>query len=81
MIIGVIVSMAGIIGFVVLIIPHITRLILGSNYKVLLPFSIVYGAAFLVFCDTVARLMDAHSEMPVGSITAVFGALFFVFFG
>ena len=79
LIIGVIVSMFGIIGFVGLIIPHITRLIMGSNYKVLLPFSIIYGAAFLVFCDTVARLIILPSEMPVGSITAVFGAPFFVF--
>ena len=79
LIIGVIVSISGIIGFVGLIIPHITRLIVGSNYKVLLPFSIVYGAAFLVLCDTVARLMVLPSEMPVGSITAVFGAPFFIF--
>lgn len=79
LIISVIVSISGIIGFVGLIIPHIIRLIMGSNYKVLLPFSIVYGAAFLVFCDTVARLIVLPSEMPVGSITAVFGAPFFVF--
>ena len=79
LIIGIIVSISGIIGFVGLIIPHITRLIVGSNYKVLLPFSIVYGAGFLVFCDTVARLMVLPSEMPVGSITALFGAPFFIF--
>lgn len=79
LIIGIIVSMSGIIGFIGLIIPHIIRLIVGCNHRVLLPFSIVYGAAFLVFCDTVARLIVLPSEMPVGSITAVFGAPFFVF--
>lgn len=79
LIIGVIVSISGIIGFVGLIIPHITRLIVGSNYKVLLPFSIVYGAGFLVLCDTLARLLVLPSELPVGAITAVFGAPFFIF--
>lgn len=72
------VSTGGIIGFVGLIIPHVFRLIVGPDQRVLLPYSIVGGAAFLVICDTLARIIAPPAEIPVGAITAVFGSPFFI---
>jgi len=72
------VSTAGIIGFVGLIIPHIFRLVVGPDQRILLPYSIVGGAAFLVICDTLARVIAPPAEIPVGAITAVFGSPFFI---
>lgn len=73
------VSVSGIIGFVGLIIPHCIRLISGPNHRRLLPFSIFAGAIFMILCDTIARTIAAPSEIPVGVITAVFGAPYFIF--
>lgn len=72
------VSTSGIIGFVGLIIPHIFRLIVGPDQRILLPYSIVGGATFLVICDTLARVIAPPAEIPVGAITAVFGSPFFI---
>lgn len=72
------VSVSGIIGFVGLIIPHCVRMICGSDNRKLIPYVFVIGAIFLVFCDTLARTIAAPTEIPVGIITAIFGAPYFV---
>lgn len=73
------VSVSGVIGFVGLIIPHCMRIISGSNYRELLPFSLVGGAVFMVFCDMVARTVTAPSEIPVGVVTSLIGAPYFIY--
>lgn len=75
---GVCISFTGIIGFVGLIIPHFLRLLLGSNYTQLLPSSAILGALFLVITDTFARTIVAPAELPLGIITALIGAPFFL---
>lgn len=77
--IGACVSVSGVVGFVGLIIPHIIRLVLGSDHRVVLPFSAIIGAIFLVLCDTMARNLVPPSEIPVGVITSIFGAPFFIY--
>lgn len=73
------VSVSGIIGFVGLIIPHSVRMLTGSNNKSLLPYSFLGGATFLMLCDTASRTIAAPTEIPVGIITSVLGAPFFIF--
>lgn len=73
------VSVSGIIGFVGLIIPHSARILTGSNNRSLLPYSFFGGAIFLMLCDTAARTIAAPTEIPVGIITSVLGAPFFIF--
>jgi iron complex transport system permease protein len=73
------VSFCGIIGFVGLIVPHAMRMLIGPNHKYLIPFSAVGGAVFLLVCDTIARTIAAPSELPVGAITALFGAPYFAY--
>ena len=73
------VSVSGTIGFVGLIIPHCMRLIIGSDHKILLPFSYLGGASFMIICDTIARTIAEPTEIPVGVITAVFGAPYFIY--
>ncbi|CAJ38032.1 FecCD family ABC transporter permease [Methanocella arvoryzae] len=73
------VSVTGIIGFVGLIIPHIMRLIVGPDHRVLIPASALVGAIFLVLADTFARMVIQPTEMPVGIVTALIGAPFFVY--
>jgi iron complex transport system permease protein len=73
------VSYCGLVGFVGLVIPHLLRLLLGPDHRVLAPVAILGGAAFLVLCDTLARTLPAQGEMPVGVITALIGAPLFVF--
>ncbi len=73
------VSVSGTIGFVGLIIPHCMRLIVGANHKYLIPFSYLGGSAFLVICDTLSRTIAEPTEIPVGVITAIFGAPYFIF--
>lgn len=72
------VSVSGIIGFVGLIIPHCVRLTGGSDNRRLMPYSFLAGAVFLVLCDTAARTIAAPTEIPVGIITSIFGAPFFI---
>ena len=75
---GTVVSITGPIGFVGLIVPHIVRLFVGPDLRVLIPASMLFGASFLVLCDTVARTIIAPTEIPVGIITAMLGGPFFV---
>jgi iron complex transport system permease protein len=77
--IGAAVSVSGPIGFVGLIVPHILRLIIGGDYRVLLPSCILGGGAFLLVCDTLARTVISPAEVPVGVITAMVGGPFFLF--
>ncbi|HXZ63887.1 MAG TPA: iron ABC transporter permease [Streptosporangiaceae bacterium] len=73
------VSVSGLIGFVGIIVPHAVRLTAGPSYRVLLPVSMIGGAAFLVLADVVARTAQAPAEVPIGVITALIGAPFFLF--
>lgn len=73
------VSVAGMLGFVGLIIPHITRLIIGSDNRFLIPFSAVFGAFTVISADTAARLVFTPYELPVGVIMAFCGAPFFLY--
>jgi len=73
------VSISGLIGFVGLMIPHITRLIMGPDHRLLLPASVIVGAIFLVICDAIARILTGAAELPVGAITALAGGPFFIF--
>ncbi|WDV44410.1 iron ABC transporter permease [Clostridiaceae bacterium M8S5] len=73
------VSVSGIIGFVGLIVPHLLRLIFGSDHRVLMPVSIVGGAIFMLICDTLARTVLNGVEIPVGIITSIFGGPFFLY--
>jgi iron complex transport system permease protein len=73
------VSIVGLLGFVGLIVPHMTRIILGSNYRYLFPASALLGAAVLMICDTFARMILDPMELPVGVIMAFFGAPFFLY--
>jgi len=73
------VAVSGVIGFVGLIIPHMTRLIIGPDHRILLPASAIVGAIFLVICDAGARVATGASELPVGIITALVGTPFFIY--
>jgi len=77
--VGAAVSISGLIGFVGLIIPHLLRLSLGPDHRLLVPASALAGAAFLVVCDTIARSMLGGRELPVGAITALVGGPLFLF--
>ena len=74
-----VVSVSGIIGFVGLIVPHAIRMIFGSDNRVVIPFSALGGAIFLIICDTLARVVVPPSEIPVGIITSIFGVPFFIY--
>ena len=73
------VASAGMVGFVGLIVPNAARMVVGPDYKKLLPLSALLGAGFLTLCDMVARTVFAPSEIPAGAITALIGAPFFVY--
>lgn len=73
------VSFTGIIGFVGLIIPHSVRILYGADHKRLIPLSGLYGMAFLIICDTLARTLIAPTEIPIGAITSFFGAPYFIY--
>lgn len=75
---GTAVSMAGAIGFVGLVIPHITRAVVGADHKKVIPLSLFIGAIFLIWVDVGARMIDAPSEIPIGIITSMLGAPFFL---
>ncbi|MDO5725136.1 MAG: iron ABC transporter permease [Tissierellia bacterium] len=76
---GISTALVGVIGFVGLVIPHISRLIVGSDYRVLLPFSMINGGMFLLVADTFARTVANPVELPVGTLMAVIGAPFFLY--
>ena len=73
------VCVSGAIGFVGLIIPHIVRILVGPDHRVLLPVSALAGALFLIFCDTLGRVLAAPSEIRVGIMTALLGAPYFLY--
>jgi len=79
LLVGAAVSMSGMIGFVGLIVPHLLRLMLGPDHRLLLPASFLGGAAFLVWADTLARTMLGPAELPVGVVTALTGGPFFLY--
>ncbi len=78
MMIGLVVSLSGMIGFVGILTPHILRRLIGTDYRLLLPASVLGGAMFLIIADTVARVALAPTELPVGVITALCGGPFFL---
>ncbi|MEF3303433.1 FecCD family ABC transporter permease [Paenibacillus sp. GYB003] len=73
------VSIVGLLGFVGLIVPHTVRLLIGGDYRFLLPASALFGAAVVAFCDTLARLAFAPIELPVGIMMGMLGAPFFLY--
>jgi iron complex transport system permease protein len=73
-----VVSVAGLIGFVGLVVPHMVRLVVGTSYRRILPICVFVGAAFLVICDTIARALLSGAQLPIGIVTAVIGAPVFV---
>jgi iron complex transport system permease protein len=79
LLVGAVVSVSGMIGFVGLIVPHVTRLVLGPDHRLLLPASLLCGAIFLVWADTVARTVLGAVEIPVGVVTALCGGPFFIY--
>lgn len=76
--VGVSVSIAGSIGFIGLIVPHIMRLIIGPNHRFLIPATLIAGAILLLLADTLARTIISPAELPVGIVTALIGAPFFI---
>ncbi|QFT62665.1 Hemin transport system permease protein HmuU [Roseivivax sp. THAF30] len=75
---GVMVAFSGIIGFVGLMVPHIVRMLVGGDYRRVLPASAVVGAIFLLWTDVVARTAMAPEDIPIGVITGLIGGLFFI---
>ncbi|HTV03339.1 MAG TPA: iron ABC transporter permease [Luteitalea sp.] len=75
---GVAVSLAGPIGFVGIIVPHLVRLLVGADHRLVMPSAALFGAAFLIGCDAIARIVIAPVELPVGVVTAVLGGPFFL---
>src|SRR5256885_901995 len=73
-----VVAVAGTIAFVGIIVPHAIRLLIGRSYRVVIPLSMLFGAAFLVLADAGARTVVAPAELPIGVITAFLGAPFFI---
>ena len=75
---GAAVSLGGPVGFIGIVVPHLVRLMVGSDHRVVLPAATLFGAAFLVMCDVLARTVMAPVEVPVGVITALIGGPFFL---
>ncbi|WP_066399532.1 FecCD family ABC transporter permease [Cytobacillus eiseniae] len=76
---GAAVSIAGMVGFVGLVIPHITRFLVGVDYRWIIPCSAILGGILLIFADIVGRMVNAPFETPVGAITAIIGVPFFLY--
>ncbi len=76
---GMSVSLSGIIGFVGLVVPHFMRNFVGGDHRILLIVSFLCGAAFLIFCDTLARIVISPLELPVGVITGILGGTIFIY--
>ncbi len=78
LVVGIAVSVSGIIGFIGLVVPHLMRILTGPDHRLLLPASALFGAALLVGADVVARVVAAPAEIPIGIITAILGGPFFL---
>ena len=76
--VGAIVSLCGPIGFIGMMVPHICRLLIGGDHRWLTPATLLFGGSFLILCDTIARLIIAPAEIPVGVITTLLGGPFFL---
>jgi iron complex transport system permease protein len=76
---GASVAICGVIGFVGIIVPHLLRLVIGPGHRLLLPSAMALGAILLLIADTMARTIVAPAELPIGIITAIVGAPFFIF--
>lgn len=79
LVMGVVVSFSGIIGFVGLLVPHLMRMLLGSDHRILIPASALGGGCLMVLADTTARTIISPNELPVGVLTAFLGAPFFIY--
>lgn len=77
--VGAAVAAAGLIGFIGLVVPHLMRLLLGPDHRILLPASLLAGASLLLLADVAARLLLAPAELPIGIVTALIGAPFFLY--
>ncbi len=75
---GISVSVAGVIGFVGLVIPHLLRMVFGSDYRILLLTSFLGGSIFIIICDIIARTIIAPNELPIGVITGIIGGFVFI---
>lgn len=76
---GMSVSVAGIIGFIGLVVPHFVRMFIGRDHRILLIGSYLSGAIFLIFCDTISRTVVAPMELPVGVVTGILGGALFIY--
>ena len=79
LLVGFSVSVVGIIGFVGLVVPHFMRMFAGNDHRILLASSFLCGAGFLIYCDTIARIVIAPMELPVGVITGIIGGCLFIY--
>lgn len=79
LVVGAAVAASGSVGYVGLIVPHLVRLSVGSDNRIVVPFSAIVGAIFVVFADTIARTAIAPRELPVGAVTALIGAPMFIY--
>jgi len=79
LLVGTAVAASGSVGYVGLIVPHLVRLAIGSDNRLVIPFSVLVGAIFVIFADTLARTLIAPRELPVGAITALIGAPLFIY--
>lgn len=77
--VSMVVAATGIIGFVGLVIPHVVRIVCGNNHLKLLPYSLLLGAAYMLWCDVLARSLLARTELPIGILTAFIGGPFFLY--
>ena len=77
--IGFAVYCAGVIGFVGLVIPHVIRILFGTDHRRLLPLSALLGASFLIWCDVACRVILKNSEMPIGVLVSIIGAPCFIY--
>ena len=79
LLIALVVSFCGVIGFVGLVVPHIVRLVVGAGCRKMMFWSLFVGALFLLLADTIARTVAIPAELPVGSVTALIGGPYFIF--
>ena len=77
--VGFAVYSSGMIGFVGLVIPHIIRILFGTDHRRLLPLSALLGASFLIWCDVLCRIILKNSEMPIGVLVSIIGAPCFIY--